>query len=129
MANPIEEKSFEFAVMIVKLNKYLNEVKKEYVFAKQLLRSGTSIGANVAEAQYAQSEADFISKNNIALKEAAETHFWLRLLEKSGILLEDEAQPFVAKCIEIKVILNAIVRSSKSKKKQGENSIKKSGRV
>ena len=76
----VEQKSFQFAVRIVRLYKYLRSVKKEFVLAKQLLRSGTSIGANVAEAQQAQSRADFISKMNIALKETAETNYWLRLL-------------------------------------------------
>ena len=98
---------------IISLVRYLNEEKKEYVIAKQILRSGTSIGANVSEAQYAQSEADFISKNSIALKEAAETHYWLRLLKTSGLLSENEADKFILKCVELERILNAIVRSSK----------------
>ncbi len=75
MANVIEDKSFDFAIRIVKLNRYLNEQKKEFILSKQLLRSGTSIGANIAEAQQAQSDADFLSKMNIALKEATETKY------------------------------------------------------
>jgi four helix bundle protein len=80
MENAIEEKSFQFAVRIVKVYEYLCSEKKEYTMSKQVLRSGTSVGANVAEAQQAQSRPDFISKLNIALKEAVETNYWLRLL-------------------------------------------------
>ena len=78
--NIIAGKSLEFAVRIVNLCKYLMNDKKEYILSKQLMRSGTSIGANVAEAQQAQSKPDFINKMNIALKEAYETNYWLRLL-------------------------------------------------
>ena len=80
MDNIIEEKSFRFAVRIVNLNKHLQTNKKEFVLSKQLLRSGTSIGANISEAQQAQSRADFLSKLEIALKEASETKYWLRLI-------------------------------------------------
>ena len=80
MDNVIESKSFSFAVRIVKLCRNLQSDNKEFVLSKQLLRSGTSIGANVAESQQAQSRADFISKLSIALKEAVETNYWLRLL-------------------------------------------------
>ena len=76
MDNIIENKSFHFAVRIVKLCKHLQSGKKEYILSKQLLRAGTSIGANVAESQQAQSRADFISKLSIALKEAVETNYW-----------------------------------------------------
>ncbi len=86
MENAIEIKSFRFAVRIVKLCKYLRSEKKEYVLSKQLLRSGTSIGANTAEAQQAQSRLDFASKLNIALKEAVETEYWLRLLHATDYL-------------------------------------------
>ena len=115
MNNPIEEKSFGFAVGIVKLSRYLNEQKNEFVLSKQILRSGTSIGANIAEAQQAQSDADFISKMNIALKEAAETKFWLRLLEATDYLSKAETQSILAECIELEKILYSIVRTSKSK--------------
>ena len=79
MENIIEIKSFDFAVRIVNLYKYLTDIKKEYVLSKQLLRSGTSIGANVAEAEQAQSRPDFVSKMNIALKETSETKYWIKL--------------------------------------------------
>ena len=80
MDNIIEEKSFRFAVRIVNLNKHLQTNKKEFVMSKQLLRSGTRIGANISEAQQAQSRTDFLSKLEIALKEASETKYWLRLI-------------------------------------------------
>lgn len=121
MDNLIEEKCFDFSLKIISLSRNLNDEKKEYVIAKQLLRSGTSIGANVAEAQYAQSEADFISKNSIALKEAAETHYWLRLLESCDFMSESEVDELILKCAELKRILNAIVRSSKKKHRKVTN--------
>lgn len=76
----LADKSYAFAIRIVKLNEYLTKEKKEYTLSKQLLRSGTAIGALVAEAQYAQSKADFINKMYIALKEANESRYWIRLL-------------------------------------------------
>ena len=90
MYNAIEEKSFEFAVRIVNLYKYLTSEKKEYVLSNQLLRSGTSIGANVAEAERGQSRPDFNSKMNNALKEANESFYWLRLLYRTEYLSEKE---------------------------------------
>lgn len=88
--NAVEAKSFDFAIRIVKLYQYLTNEKKEFVLSKQLLRSGTSIGANVAEAERAQSQADFYAKMSIALKEANETDYWLRLLYKTDYLTENE---------------------------------------
>ena len=113
MGNIIEGKSFAFAVRIVNAYKCLNENKKEYVLSKQLLRSGTSIGANVAEAEQAQSRADFISKMNIALKEAAETKYWIRLLEKTEYFTEKESVSLLEDCVEIEKILVSIVKSTK----------------
>ena len=113
--NPIEKKSFDFAVRIVKLRKYLYEKKKEYIMSKQILRAGTSIGANIAESQQAQSSADFISKMNIALKESAETKYWIRLLQATDYLSEQEAQSLLAECIELEKMLYSIVRTSKQK--------------
>ncbi len=83
MENPVEDKSFLFAVRIVHLNRHLRMEKKEYTLSQQLLRSGTSIGANTVEAQRAQSRLDFIAKRSISLKETAETACWLRLLRAS----------------------------------------------
>ena len=82
----LRNKSFSFALRIVKLSKYLQEEHKEYILSKQILRSGTSIGALVREAQYAQSKADFLHKLTIALKEANETEYWLLLLKESEFI-------------------------------------------
>ena len=104
----------DFAVRIVRLYKYLSEQEREYVMSKQILRSGTSIGANVREAEYAQSRKDFISKMSIALKEAAETEYWIELLHRSEYLKGDAYQSILADSQELCKILIAIVYSSKS---------------
>ena len=113
MEQTAEQKSFLFAVRIVKLSKYLNADKHEYVLSKQLLRAGTSIGANISEAEQAQSRADFISKMNIALKEAAETNYWLRLLHATDHLTESEFFSIYNDCKELEKMLTAIVKTSK----------------
>ena len=113
--NIIESKSFEFAVRIVRLYQYLTAEKKEYVLSKQVLRSGTSIGANIAEAQKAQSKADFYSKMSIALKEANETHYWLRLLHRTEYLTEKEFQSMEPEIKEIISILVSICKSTNKK--------------
>ena len=113
MDNIIQEKSFLFAIRIVKLNQYLREVKGEFVLSKQLLRCGTSIGANIAESQQAQSRADFISKMSIALKETSETKYWLRLLNATEYISETEFESIYQNCIEIEKILVTIVKSAK----------------
>ena len=107
--NIVKNKSFEFALRIVELYKYLRYEKKEYVMSKQLLRSGTSIGANVEEAQAGQSRKDFISKMSISSKEARETHYWLRLLLKSGYIGKDN---IIKDCEELIRLLTSIVKSS-----------------
>ena len=111
--NILLEKSFEFAVRIVNLNKYLKNRKKEHVLSKQLLRSGTSIGANVCEAIFAQSRKDFVSKMNIALKESYETEYWLELLYGTGYIEEHQYLSVVSQCRELTNILAAIVKTSK----------------
>ena len=110
----IERKSFQFAIRIVNLHKYLRKEKKEFVLSKQLLRSGTSIGANVAEAQQAQSRADFISKLTISLKEATETNYWLRLLHATDFLSDTEFQSVHNDCRELEKILTAIIKTSRT---------------
>ncbi len=110
----IEDKSKKFAVRIIKLYKYLSETKKEFVISKQVLRSGTSIGANVKEGEYAQSKSDFISKMNIALKEAAETKYWIELLSETDYITQEQSESISADCSEIIKILTAIVKSSKN---------------
>ena len=114
MDNIIEEKSFQFAVRIVKLSQYLRSSKREFVLSKQVLRSGTSIGANVAESQQAQSRADFISKLEIALKETSETKYWIRLLKETGYISECEFDSIFPDCVEIEKLLVSIIKSTKN---------------
>ena len=109
-------KSKAFAIRIVKLYQWILEHKKEYVLVKQLLRSGTSIGANVREAHHAQSKREFVAKMNIALKEAAETEYWLELLHETGFLTVQEYGSVGKDCLEIKSLLIAIIKSSNQKK-------------
>ena len=99
------EKSRKFAIRIYNLYKHLCEKKREYVLAKQLLRSGTSIGANLSEAQYAISKKEFLAKATIALKEAAETEFWLGLLKDTAILTEAEYGSIITDCRELLKLL------------------------
>ena len=113
MENVIEINSFNFAVRIVNLYKHLTDTKKEYVLSRQLLRSGTSIGANVAEAEQAQSKPDFVSKMNIALKETSETKYWIKLLKATEFLSEKESNSLLADCVELEKLLVSIIKSSK----------------
>ena len=111
----ITERTFNFALRIIKLCQFLNkkyEAEKS-VLSKQLLRSGTSVGANVEEAQAGQSKADFISKMSIALKEARETNYWLRLIEASEMVKSEKIAEIKKESEEIKKILAAIIVSSK----------------
>ena len=112
MENIIEDKSFRFAIRIVNLYKYLCRTKKEFVLSKQLLRAGTSIGANVAESQQAQSRADFIAKLSIALKETSETKYWLRLLKATDYLTDKESSSIYADCVELEKLLVTILKST-----------------
>ena len=116
--NVVEEKSFEFSVRIVNLYKYLTAQKQEFVMSKQLLRSGTSIGANVCEAQQAQSQMDFLSKMSISLKESYESDYWLRLLHKTEYLNEDEYQSIVSDCRSLTKLLVSIIKTTKEKSNQ-----------
>lgn len=108
--NIIKDKAFNFALSIVKLNKILID-NKEFVLSKQLLKSGTSIGANVEEASAGISKRDFIAKMSIASKEARETHYWLRLLSECQIANQDYSK-YLKDCTEIINILTAIVKTS-----------------
>ena len=112
MDNVIEIKSFDFVVRIVNLHKHLINYKKEFVLSKQLLRSGTSIGANVAEAQKAQTKPDFNAKMNIALKEANETEYWLKLLYKTEYLTEKEFKNIEKDIEDIIAILVSICKKT-----------------
>ncbi len=111
--NIIVDKSKAFAIRIVKLSQYLSLDKKEYVLSKQVLRSGTSIGANVKEAIRAQSKADFISKMSIALKEASETEYWLELLHETGYITENQFNSIIPECVEVIKIITSIINSAK----------------
>ncbi len=109
------DKSFEFAVRIVNLSKFLTENKKEYVMSKQLLRCGTSIGANVSEAQRGQSKADFTAKMVIALKEAYETEYWIRLLYRTEYLEGVQYESIHKDISEIISILFSICKTASKK--------------
>ena len=107
------DKSLKFAVRIVKLHKYLIKEKKETVISKQIIRSGTSIGANANEAVYGVSKAEFIAKLQISLKETAETEYWLRLLVKSELLTYEEGESLLKDCLEIKRVLVSSINNAK----------------
>ncbi len=112
--NVLQEKSLLFAVRIVKLHKFLCKEKHETIISKQLIRSGTSIGANINEATYGVSKADFISKLHIALKETAESEYWIRLLALTEYISESESNSILEDCLEIKRILIATLKNSKA---------------
>lgn len=114
--NALIDKSIMFAARIIKLHKYLIKTKKETIISKQIVRSGTSIGANINEANYGQSKADFIAKLHIALKETAETEYWLRLLILSEYITADIGKSILEDCMEIKRILVASINTAKMNK-------------
>jgi four helix bundle protein len=105
--DPLKGKSMAFAVRAVKLAKWLREEKKEFSLADQILRSGTSIGANLSESRYAASRKDFLAKCKISLKECSETLFWIELLEHSGLIASAQAKSLSADCNDIRRILAA----------------------
>lgn len=111
--NIIQKKSFDFAIRIVNLYKYLTEEKKEYTLSKQLLRSGTSIGANIEEALGGQSKKDFIAKLSISYKEAREVNYWLRILQKTNYLSKEQFNAIYSDLEEIQKILASILKTSK----------------
>lgn len=109
----LRDKSYSFALRIVKLYRYLADEKKEFVLSKQILRSGTSIGANVEEACRAESKADFVHKLSISHKESFETCYWLKLFRDSEILSENQAQSLITDCEEIQKMLTASIKTAK----------------
>ena len=111
--NAVQEKSLQFAVRIVKLCRIIRNEKHEYELASQLLRSGTSIGANISESKNAQSRNDFINKLNVALKEGDETEYWLTLLYKAEILDKRSYDSIHADCAELIRLLTSIIKTSK----------------
>ena len=113
--SPLKNKSFAFAVRIVNLYKYLSINKKEYVLSKQLLRSGTAIGALVREAEQAESKDDFIHKLAIALKEANETEYWILLLRETDYLTPKESESILNDLKELLKLLISIIKTAKQK--------------
>ena len=115
MENIVVDKSLNFAVRIVNLYKYLQKEKKEYILSKQLLRSGTSVGANIAESQNAQSNSDFISKMSISRKELSETMYWLELLHRTDYIDQNAYNSVYADAKELYRIISSIIKTSESK--------------
>ena len=113
--NTIQKLSFTLALEVIETYKYLSYHKKEYVLSKQLLRSGTSIGANISESQNAQSLKDFISKISISLKETGETIYWVELLVESNYLDESRKNKLLEFLIQLKLLLGKIISTSKKK--------------
>ena len=109
--NIIVKKTFAFSVRVMNLHKYLTEQRKEYIVSKQICKSGTSIGANVSEAQRAQSTADFVSKMKVALKEANETQYWLQLLHETKHITDKEFESMHSDLVEILKLLTAICKN------------------
>ena len=116
--NIVKDKSFEFALCVIKLYKYLSAEKREFVLSKQLLRSGTAIGALVRESEQAESKADFIHKLAIALKEANESEYWIELLFQSGYLEEALYETAISDLKEILKLLTSIIKTSKANGKR-----------
>lgn len=112
--NIIKEKSYNFSLKIIKVYQELTKEKKEFIISKQLIRSGTSVGANIEEAIEAQSKNDFISKMSISYKEARETLYWLHLLTDSGFLNKQQSDTLINDCEEILRIIGSIQKTSKS---------------
>lgn len=121
--NQTYEKALDFAVRIVGLYQYLVTTKCEYVMSKQILRCGTSIGANISESMSAESTSDFIHKMSISLKETRETIFWLALLNRCNYLSDSQFQSINEDCFQLKKILSSIILTSKKKmqNKEGKN--------
>jgi four helix bundle protein len=116
--NLVADKSYRFALRIIKVYKFLSFELKEFVLSKQLLRSGTAIGALIKEAEHAQSNPDFLNKMNVALKEANETEYWLMLLKDSNYLEEKDVNSVCADCKELIRLLISIVKTTKQNLKR-----------
>ena len=113
---PLKDKSYQFAIRIVQLSQYLQRDKKEFVLSKQVLRSGTAVGALIREAEFGQSKADFSSKMSISLKEANETEYWLSLLKDTDFIGEDQFMNLQSDCKELVAMLVATVKTSRARK-------------
>jgi four helix bundle protein len=114
--NVLKEKSYLFAIRIVRLSQYLQNGKKEYVLSRQILKSGTAVGALIKEAEFAQSHADFINKMNISLKEANESEYWLSLLKDTDYIDEKLYSSLVTVCKELIAMLVSTIKTLKSSK-------------
>jgi four helix bundle protein len=114
--NVVKKKSFAFAVRVVKLYQYLCEQKKEFVLSKQLLRSGTSVGAMLREAEHAESKNDFVHKMAIAQKELNETIYWLELLKETAYLTTLEFETINSDAVEVIKLITSIIKSTKANK-------------
>lgn len=112
--SPIHQKSFDLALRIVRLCNFLKSERQEYTLYKQILRSGTSIGANIRESKYAQSTADFVTKINIALKEAAETDYWLELLQRSDYITQSQSESLRSDLEEVIKMLVSILKTTRN---------------
>ena len=119
--NPIEKRAYQFALRIVKAYEYLTRQQSEFVLSKQMLRSGTSIGAMMREAKFAQSRADFVSKTSIALKEANETLYWIELLHDSEYIDDKTFESIHNEANEITSILASIVKTTKENSEKYDN--------
>lgn len=113
--NILKNKSFDFAIRIVNLHKYLKKKHEEYIIAQQIMRSGTSVGASVREAEHAESLKDFTHKLNIALKEVNETEYWLDLLHATGYVTKRMHESITSDCIELLKLLTASIKTTRSK--------------
>ena len=119
--NVLKDKSYKFALRIVKLCRFLTEEKKDFILSKQILRSGTSIGANIAEGGQAQSKPDFVHKLSIAHKEAFETEYWLCLLRDGEYITEKQAESLIFDCNELQKILTTSIKTAKDRLKNSNN--------
>lgn len=116
--NIAEQKSFNFAVKIIKLAGWLKEYKKDFIISDQIFRSGTSIGANVAEAQCAITRKDFSAKISISYKECSETKYWLKLLKEVEYITKEQFEPLFADCMDLMRILSATMKTVKQNNDQ-----------
>ena len=114
MSESVRTKSYTFALRIIKLYQFMADERREYVLSKQVLKSGTSIGANITEGNQAQSKSDFIHKLSIAHKEAFETEYWLCLLRDSEYITEKQAESLLMDCSELQKILTTSIKTAKS---------------
>ena len=114
-------KSYSFALRMIRMTKFLQEDKKEFILSKQILRSGTSIGALIRESEFAQSNADFINKLSVSLKEANETDYWLNLLKDSDYIDENSFNSIEADCGELMALLISSIRTVKNNQMKKEN--------